>query len=120
MSQRALPPDDISPHEFFTSWAPNAVRTDPERTKRLDGMYARIQFLISGADGGPFHLHIANGEIWGAAGHIEAPDVTLAVDVETWRQLNAGAIKAPEAVMAGKLKFKGNMYLALKIHFIIS
>src|SRR5206468_2128976 len=59
------------------------------------------------------------GEVHGDAGKIDAADLILATDVETWRKLNAGEIKAPTAVMKGRLKFHGSMYLALRIHFII-
>jgi putative sterol carrier protein len=55
----------------------------------------------------------------GDAGKLDAPDLVLSTDVETWRKLNAGEIKAPTAVLKGKLKFHGSMYLALRIHFII-
>ena len=47
-------------------------------------------------------------------------EVVLSTDLETWRKLNAGEIKAPTAVMKGKLRFQGSMYLALRIHFIIT
>ena len=43
----------------------------------------------------------------------------LSTDLETWRKLNAGELKAPTAVMKGRLRFQGSMYLALKIHFIL-
>jgi len=54
------------------------------------------------------------------AGRLDAPDLVLSTDVDTWRKLNAGEIKAPTAVMKGKLRFQGSMYLALKIHFVIT
>ncbi len=119
MSARAVPPEDITPEEFFTSWAPRAVNEDPERRKKLDGLDAKIQFDLAGEGGGSYQLRIIDGAISGASGHIEDADVTLQTDLTTWRKLNAGTIKAPVAVMQQKLKFKGSMFLALKIHFII-
>ena len=116
---RATPPGDIQPREFFCDWAPNAVASDPERRKRLDGLDARVQFDLAGEHGGTFHLRIHAGEVQGGVGPLESPDLVLSTDVATWRELNAGAIKAPTAVMKGRLKFKGSMYLALRIHFII-
>ena len=119
MSERARPPADIAPAEFFRSWAPEAVRSDPDRRKKLDKLNARIQFDLAGEGGGLYWLEIGDGQVRGDAGKLDAPDLILATDVETWRQLNAGEIKAPTAVMKGRLKFHGSMYLALRIHFII-
>ncbi|HTO08226.1 MAG TPA: SCP2 sterol-binding domain-containing protein [Myxococcota bacterium] len=119
MSDRARPPADIAPEEFFRAWAPDAVRSDPERRKKLENLTARIQFDLSGPGAGLYWLQIGEGDVQGGAGPIEAPDLVLSTDLETWRALNAGMIKAPTAVMKGKLKFQGSMYLALRIHFII-
>ena len=53
--------------------------------------------------GGLYWLEIGDGQVRGDAGKLDAPDLdALATDVETWRQLNAGEIKAPTAVMKGK------------------
>ncbi len=120
MSDRVRPPDDISPHEFFTIWAPAAVHGDPKRRKHIDGLEARIQFVLVGDEGGPFHLEIRGGVIRGASGYAESPDVTLETDIATWRDLNSGRVAAPTAVMKRRLKFTGSMFLALKIHFIVS
>lgn len=119
MSERARPPQDIAPADFFRSWAPDAVRSDPERRKKLDNLNARIQFDLSGDGGGLYWLEIGQGDVRGGEGRLEEPDLVLSTDVQTWRDLNAGEIKAPTAVMKGKLKFHGSMYLALRIHFII-
>ncbi|HKC51086.1 MAG TPA: SCP2 sterol-binding domain-containing protein [Myxococcota bacterium] len=119
MSERARPPADIAPAEFFRCWAPDAVRTDPERRKKLENLRARIQFDLAGEGGGLYWLEIGDGEVSGGEGPLAAPDLVLSTDVETWRKLNAGEVKAPTAVMKGKLRFQGSMYLALRIHFII-
>lgn len=119
MSDRARPPDDIPPADFFRSWAPDAVRSDPDRRKKLDGLRARIQFDLAGEGGGLFWLELADGDVSGGEGALEGPDLVLHTDLETWRKLNRGDIKAPTAVMKGKLRFQGSMYLALRIHFVI-
>ncbi len=120
MSERARPPDDIAPADFFRRWAPDAVNTDPERRGRIEGLNARIQFELAGPGGGEFWLELSDGAVRGDEGRVLAPDLVLSTDLETWRMLNAGEIKAPTAVMKGKLRFQGSMYLALKIHFIIN
>jgi putative sterol carrier protein len=120
VSERARPPADIAPAEFFRRWAPNAVNGDPERRGKIEGLTARIQFELAGEGGGAFWLELASGAVSGDAGRLDAPDLVLSTDIATWRQLNAGEIKAPTAVMKGKLRFQGSLYLALKIHFVIS
>jgi putative sterol carrier protein len=117
VSERARPPDDIAPIDFFRDWAPAAVHGDPARMEKIIGMRARIQFELDGA--GPYWLEIADGSVRGDSGRVTEPDLVLSTDLDTWRALNAGAIKAPMAVMKGKLRFTGSMYLALRIHFII-
>jgi putative sterol carrier protein len=119
VSERARPPADIAPADFFRSWAPEAVHTDPERRKKIETLRARIQFELAGDEGGRYWLEIANGEVRGGEGALAEPDLVLSTDLETWRKLNAGEVKAPTAVMKGKLRFQGSMYLALRIHFII-
>lgn len=119
MSDRARPPADIVPAEFFRRWTPEAVNGDPERRSKIEGLSARIQFELAGDGGGSYWLSLANGEVSGDVGRLDAPDLILSTDIDTWRQLNAGEIKAPMAVMKGKLRFHGSMYLALKIHFIV-
>ena len=119
MSERARPPDDIAPADFFRRWAPDAVNGDPERRGKIEGMNARIQFELAGPGGGAFWLELSGGAVSGDQGRLDAPDLVLSTDIETWRKLNAGEIKAPTAVMKGKLRFQGSMYLALRIHFII-
>ncbi len=120
VTERARPPEDIAPVDFFRSWAPGAVNSDPERRAKIAGLNSRIQFELTGDGGGPFFLELSDGSIRGGEGRLDAPDLVLTLDLETWRMLNAGEIKAPTAVMKGKLRFQGSMYLALKIHFIIA
>jgi putative sterol carrier protein len=119
VTERARPPDDIAPADFFRRWAPDAVNTDPDRRSKIEGLNARIQFELAGEGGGAYWLELANGVVSGDVGQLEKPDLVLSTDVDTWRKLNAGEIKAPTAVMKGKLRYKGSMYLALKIHFIV-
>lgn len=93
---------------------------DPERRAKIAGLNARIQFEIAGDGGGSFWLELSEGSVHGDEGRVESPDLVLSTDLETWRKLNAGLVKAPTAVMKGKLRFQGSMYLALKIHFVIT
>lgn len=117
---RAVPPDDISPHDFFTRWVPEAVAEDEERRRRLGDTDAVIVFEIDGAGGGPFTLRIGpGGRVRGTPGASEEPDLAVRVDEETWRRLNRGEISAPHAVLKRRLRLHGDLLLGLKLHLIL-
>jgi putative sterol carrier protein len=116
---RAVPPPDISPLDFFASWVPEAVGSDPERQQGLSGLRATIQFELEGEDGGAFFLAVHDGSVSGAAGRLTEPDLTLSLSVGTWRRLNAGELNAIQAAGAGALRFRGNLHLALRMHFLL-
>ncbi len=55
----------------------------------------------------------------GFPGKVDSPDLTLDLSIETWRQLNAGELNAVQAAARRALRFRGNMFLALKVHFLL-
>ena len=116
---RIAPPDDISPHEFFTRWVPEAVAGDDARRSKLGETRAQIVFELSGEGGGSYTLRIADGIVDGAQGAIEDPDLRVQIDVGTWRKLNRGEVSAPEALVKRKVKLHGDFLLGLKLHFIL-
>ncbi|MEN8183485.1 MAG: SCP2 sterol-binding domain-containing protein [Myxococcota bacterium] len=119
MKERARPPDDITPAEFFTRWVPAQVAGDAERRARLGGTHASIEFVLSGDPGGIFTLVVRDGEVRGFEGGDEAGDLRVRLDVETWRQLNSGSLSAPEAALRRKVRLQGNLLLAIKLHLIL-
>lgn len=118
--KRARPPHDIPPADFFLRWVPDAVREDPERQRKLAETEATVVFDLAGPEGGKFSVLIQRGTVEGRVGHTDDPDLQVHVDVETWRQLNAGAISAPEALLKRRLRFEGSFILGLKLHLILS
>ena len=116
---RLAPPDDISPHDFFTSWVADAVATDEERRSKLDSTRAQIVFELSGEDGGTYTVQITDGVVRGSEGQVEDPDLRVRIDVDTWRKLNRGEISAPEALLKRKVKLQGDFLLGLKLHVIL-
>jgi putative sterol carrier protein len=117
--ERAKPPADISPGEFFTRWVPDAVAMDAERRRKLGSTDATVVFQLSGEGGGDYCLRICNGAVSGEAGSVEEPDLRVRVDVETWRRLNAGQITAPEALLRRRVKLEGDFVLGLKLHLLL-
>lgn len=120
-SPRAQPPEDISPHAFFTRWVPEQVASDETRRQRLGDTEARLLFELSDAEVGErqFTLHIQEGRVRGEPGGVEKPDLAVRVDVETWRALNRGDLSAPEALLRRRVHISGNLVLALKLHLIL-
>lgn len=124
MAGRAQPPEDITPHDFFTEWVPRRVDEDVERRRRLGDTAARLVFILTeareeSADTSAWTVHIAQGRVRGEAGRVDAPDLQVRVDVETWRALNRGDLSAPEALLRRRLHFEGSLVLALKLHLIL-
>ena len=117
--QRARPPRDISPSEFFLCWIPQAVSCDEPRRARLRETAATIEFILSGVGGGIFTVQLENGEVRGFEGSASNADLRVELDFAVWRQLNSGELSAPEAILRRQLKFRGSFLLALKLHLIL-
>ncbi len=119
MAERLLPPHDITPDEFFTRWIGAAVAADASRRDKLATTAATIVFELTGNPGGIYSVRIDSGAVLGESGEPHAHDLRVRVDVETWRDLNRGAITAPEALLRRRVKLKGDFILALKLHLIL-
>jgi putative sterol carrier protein len=117
--ERARPPHDMAPSDFFLDWVPSAVAGDPARSEKLADVDATIQFTLAGPEGGIFCIRIVSGQVQGTAGAALEPDLRVELAVETWRKLNRGELSAPEAVLKRSLKFHGNFLLALRLHLIL-
>jgi putative sterol carrier protein len=119
MPERARPPDDITPDEFFTAWLPRTVAEDGARREKLGDTDAVLVFELAGAGGGTFTLHIYDGRVRGVAGDSAKADLRICLDVDTWRSLNRGELSAPEAALRRRVKLSGNLLLAVKLHLIV-
>lgn len=118
-SERARPPEDVSPHEFFTRWIVDSVAADADRRERLGATEATITFVLSGPGGGTFTLFVTHGVVRGEAGRPFDPDLEVSVDLETWRALNRGDLSAPEALLRRRIRLRGDLLLAIKLHLIL-
>jgi putative sterol carrier protein len=119
VTERAMPPDDITPEEFFLRWVPAAVAADPERRERLGSKPITIEFELEGEGGGCFGVHVADGAVSGSVGPVADADLRVRTDEATWRALNRGDLSAPEAFLRRRVHLKGNLLLAVKLHFIL-
>jgi putative sterol carrier protein len=119
MLERARPPADITPEDFFTRWVPDSVGADEDRRRKLTGVDAAIVFELAGEGGGDFTIHIVGGRVDGLVGGRDKADLRVCVDIATWRELNSGEISAPEALLRRRVKLEGDFLLGLKLHLIL-
>ncbi len=119
--ERARPPEDITPLDFFSQWVPAAVATDARRRRKLGTTDATIVFELEGleGEGGVFSIRVSGGEVRGQAGAEASPDLRVVLDVATWRELNRGTLAAPEALLRRRLRLEGDFVLGLKLHLIL-
>ncbi len=122
MADRAVPPLDITPEEFFTSWVPRSVAEDPVRQSKLADSDPVLVFYLddpAGELGGAYTLHIQEGRVRGERADAAAADLRIHLTLETWRALNSGELSAPEAFMKKRVRLHGDLRLAVKLHLII-
>ncbi len=78
-------------------------------------MNKTLQWDITGPQAGKYALKIANGQCELISGGVDKADMTLTVADEDWLAIAAGA-DAMKAFASGKIKLKGDMMLAMKVH----
>ncbi|NLA04937.1 MAG: SCP2 sterol-binding domain-containing protein [Firmicutes bacterium] len=86
---------------------------------KLAGLDAVFQFDVTGDDSGVFHAKVADEKAEIVEAAHDNPNVTITMDVDDLAKLVAGELNATSAFMAGKLKIKGDMSLAMKLQSII-
>lgn len=86
---------------------------------KIKGMNAIYQFDLSGDSGGDFHINVADGEATVAEGASDNANITITMAADDFASLLEGKLNATSAFMAGKLKVKGDMSLAMKLQSLI-
>ncbi len=102
--------------DILSSIKAKVAEADPAKVK---GVEAVFQFELSGDDGGTFHASVSDGETEIAEGAHESPNVTIILTAEDFVKMMDGELNATSAFMAGKLKVKGDMSLAMKLQALI-
>jgi putative sterol carrier protein len=89
---------------------------DPAKMKGVTAVY---QFDLSGDNGGVFHAVVDDGKANVIEGAHDSPNITISMTAEDFDSMLEGKLNATSAFMAGKLKVKGDMSLAMKLQSLL-
>ncbi len=99
-----------TPKEFLDKVLPE--KFDPEKAADLSAV---VQFKISGDNGGEWVLTIKDQKLEITDGTVDGPNMTLIMKDKDYVDLVNGKLSGQKAFMTGKLKFKGDMNLGMKL-----
>jgi putative sterol carrier protein len=85
------------------------------KAERATGTSAVIQYDVSGEGGGSWTATIKDGTCTVKEGAAATPNLTLQVSSQDWLDMLSGKQNGQTLFMAGKLKIKGDMGLAMKL-----
>ena len=102
--------DVSTPKEFIEEVLPEKFDGDQAR-----GLLAVVQLNISGDNGGGWFLTIKDGKLETTQGTAPSPNMTISMKDENYVALVTGKLSGQRAFMTGKLKFKGDMKLGMKL-----
>jgi putative sterol carrier protein len=99
-----------TPKEFFEKILPNKFK--PAKAAGIDVI---VQVTITGTNGGDWIVTIKNQELKVEPGVNPSPNLQLKMTEKDYLDLINGKISAEKAFFSGKVHFKGNIALALKL-----
>jgi putative sterol carrier protein len=98
------------PQEFFDKVLP--AKFDPNKAVGLDAI---IQMNIAGPNGGDWFVTVKDQKIDIKHGIHPSPSISITMADTDYVDMINGKLGAERAFMTGKLKFKGNIALGLKL-----
>ena len=99
-----------TPREFFEKTLPS--RFKPDKAKGIDVV---VQVNLTGSNGGDWTVTIRDQKIDAQNGIPPSPTVTIGMAETDFLDLVNGRLSGEKAFFTGKIKFKGNIALALKL-----
>lgn len=89
---------------------------DPAKMKGVSAVY---QFDLTGDNGGVFHVTVDDGKATVVESEHDSPSITITMAADDFDAMLDGKLNATSAFMAGKLKVKGDMSLAMKLQSLL-
>jgi len=102
--------DVNTPKEFFERVLPKRFKPD-----KAAGIDVIVQVEVTGSNGGNWVVTIKNQEIDIKEGLNPSPNLSLKMKEKDYMDLVNGKISAEKAFFSGKVHFKGDISLALKL-----
>jgi putative sterol carrier protein len=99
-----------TPREFFEKVLPN--RFNPSKAKGVD---VTVQVNITGPNGGEWIVIIKDQKLEVKEGTHSSPTLVINMAETDYMNMVNGKMSGEKAFMTGKLQFKGNIALALKL-----
>jgi alkyl sulfatase BDS1-like metallo-beta-lactamase superfamily hydrolase len=93
-----------------------AVAADERVAAAASGIHLVIQQVVVDDSGGEIHYatRVADGRVWLEPGPAEDADVTITEDDETAAALAQGVTTPQDAILAGKVRVRGDVGTLLK------
>ncbi len=99
-----------TPREFLEKEAP--ARFKPEKVKGIDAI---AQLNLSGPEGGNWTVTIKDQKLNVVEGTHPDPTLTLKMSDSDFMDIASGKLSAEKAFFTGRVQFKGNLAVALKL-----
>lgn len=99
-----------TPREFLEEILPNKFNSD-----KAKGVDVIAQANISGPNGGNWTVTIRDQKIEAREGTHESPTLTIAMTERDFLDIVNSKLSAEKAFFTGKIKFRGDITLALKL-----
>jgi putative sterol carrier protein len=90
-----------------------------DATKAGD-MDAIVQFDLSGAEGGEWHVIIADGDCSVEEGSAESPNATIRMDAEDYADMLTGKLDPMSAFLQQKVKVEGDLNTVMKFQTLFN
>jgi len=102
--------DGQTPREFFEKVLP--AKFKPEKAAGIDIV---TQLDVSGPEGGNWFITVKNQKLQVTEGIAPSASLTLKISCLDFLDLVNGKLSAEKAFFSGKIQFKGNITVALKL-----
>jgi len=99
-----------TPQEFFQTILPERFKAE-----KAEGVSVVAQINVSGPEGGSWNITVKDQKIEIIEGVHENPDLTLKMSLDDFLDMVNGKLSAEKAFFTGKVHFKGNIAVALKL-----